>query len=267
MNSSQTNSNVFLEEIEPIPDFLKNFTLGNVMFGPERKDIKEFIETKGHLNFHNTPLAIAIYKDNDRNLIVTNARFSSNTIGSANEFQKTLIDTFSYNQALEVLKKISITSTVPKRKPSTKEENLVVLGTFSDTVENANEFKKNIAIFNTIYREVFFESNVEESLSDTPEARLKRLETSDKKPKGELVTIYKYDRNRDVVAEVLLRAKGKCEKCKNDAPFFKKKRDKKGNKVAYLEVHHKIQLAHGGDDTVENAEALCPNCHREAHFG
>ncbi|WP_256325004.1 HNH endonuclease signature motif containing protein [Nitrosomonas sp. Nm132] len=35
----------------------------------------------------------------------------------------------------------------------------------------------------------------------------------------------------------------------------------------YLEVHHKIPLAFGGEDTVVNAIALCPNCHREAHYG
>jgi len=34
-----------------------------------------------------------------------------------------------------------------------------------------------------------------------------------------------------------------------------------------LEVHHKVPLAEGGDDTVENAIALCPNCHRHAHYG
>ncbi|MGB4922720.1 MAG: HNH endonuclease signature motif containing protein, partial [Candidatus Nitrotoga sp.] len=35
----------------------------------------------------------------------------------------------------------------------------------------------------------------------------------------------------------------------------------------YLEVHHKMQLAKGGEDTVENALGLCPNCHRYSHFG
>ncbi|MGH8437576.1 MAG: HNH endonuclease [Pseudomonas sp.] len=33
------------------------------------------------------------------------------------------------------------------------------------------------------------------------------------------------------------------------------------------EVHHKVRLADGGLDTVENAIAVCPNCHRQAHFG
>uniref|UniRef100_UPI003D06D395 HNH endonuclease n=1 Tax=Alcaligenes faecalis TaxID=511 RepID=UPI003D06D395 len=64
------------------------------------------------------------------------------------------------------------------------------------------------------------------------------------------------------MAEVLERASGSCEACKEPAPF-----KRKSDGTPYLEVHHRIQLAHGGEDTVENAIALCPNCHRKAHFG
>jgi 5-methylcytosine-specific restriction protein A len=35
----------------------------------------------------------------------------------------------------------------------------------------------------------------------------------------------------------------------------------------YLEVHHVKWLALGGSDTVSNAVALCPNCHRLMHHG
>ncbi|WP_342542729.1 HNH endonuclease signature motif containing protein [Paenisporosarcina sp. FSL H8-0542] len=35
----------------------------------------------------------------------------------------------------------------------------------------------------------------------------------------------------------------------------------------YLEVHHIKRLADNGEDSVENAIAVCPNCHRELHFG
>jgi len=35
----------------------------------------------------------------------------------------------------------------------------------------------------------------------------------------------------------------------------------------YLEVHHRVPLAENGEDTVENAVAICPNCHRKAHDG
>jgi len=37
--------------------------------------------------------------------------------------------------------------------------------------------------------------------------------------------------------------------------------------MPYLEVHHWTPLAEGGLDTIENAAALCPNCHKQAHFG
>ena len=36
---------------------------------------------------------------------------------------------------------------------------------------------------------------------------------------------------------------------------------------AYLEVHHVKRLAEGGEDGPENTLALCPSCHREAHYG
>ena len=49
---------------------------------------------------------------------------------------------------------------------------------------------------------------------------------------------------------------------KSDAPFLRAK-----DNSPYLEIHHWITLAEGGDDTIENACALCPNCHRELHFG
>ena len=34
----------------------------------------------------------------------------------------------------------------------------------------------------------------------------------------------------------------------------------------YLEVRHKVRLVDNGEDTVENAIAIGPNCHREAHY-
>lgn len=69
-------------------------------------------------------------------------------------------------------------------------------------------------------------------------------------------------RNPDVIAEVLERANGICEECGNKAPFLKAL-----DGTPYLEVHHKIRLADGGEDTVDNAVAVCPNCHRRVHFG
>lgn len=104
--------------------------------------------------------------------------------------------------------------------------------------------------------------NIDISRKSAHEDRLSRLKNAPKRPKGRTVSTAIYIRNPDVVAEVLLRANGICEKCNNEAPFIRK-----SDNTPYLEVHHIDQLANGGDDTVENAQALCPNCHREAHFG
>jgi 5-methylcytosine-specific restriction enzyme A len=37
--------------------------------------------------------------------------------------------------------------------------------------------------------------------------------------------------------------------------------------LPYLEVHHICRLADDGPDKPINVAALCPNCHKEAHFG
>lgn len=89
-----------------------------------------------------------------------------------------------------------------------------------------------------------------------------RLKKSDPIPKKAIVSRTVFHRNQYVIAEVLERANGECERCKKKAPFLKDT-----DQSPYLEVHHKVPLAEGGDDTVENAIGLCPNCHRHAHYG
>lgn len=96
----------------------------------------------------------------------------------------------------------------------------------------------------------------------TKRERSKRLKQALKIPRILTVTTTTYQRNADVVAEVLDRANGTCERCGAAAPFIRA-----SDGTPYLEVHHKIRLADGGEDTVENAIAVCPNCHRELHFG
>ena len=43
------------------------------------------------------------------------------------------------------------------------------------------------------------------------------------------------------------------------APFS----DKNGE--PYLESHHVEWLSKGGEDSIDNVVALCPNCHRKMH--
>jgi 5-methylcytosine-specific restriction protein A len=58
-----------------------------------------------------------------------------------------------------------------------------------------------------------------------------------------------------------LRANGICECCDKPAPFVDV------NGYPFLEVHHIFRLADDGPDSPVNVAAICPNCHREAHFG
>lgn len=102
---------------------------------------------------------------------------------------------------------------------------------------------------------------VAKSEQSSPSDRQKRLQTAPRKPERIIVTTTAFRRNADVIAEVLFRARGTCEKCQQPAPFIRR-----SDGSPYLEVHHKIQLATDGEDTVENAIALCPNCHRASHF-
>jgi len=101
------------------------------------------------------------------------------------------------------------------------------------------------------------------------ETRVSRLlrEGVQRKPKGNEKprrgsgSAGEFIRCPEVVVWVLQCANGTCELCTTPAPF------ERPNGTPYLEVHHVKPLAEGGPDTVDNAIALCPNCHRKAHYG
>lgn len=79
-------------------------------------------------------------------------------------------------------------------------------------------------------------------------------------PKKQSVSTLYYERDPKVKAWVLKNSNGKCGLCKKQAPFLNK------NNIPYLEVHHIKSLSEGGEDTIENTIAVCPNCHRALHF-
>lgn len=107
-----------------------------------------------------------------------------------------------------------------------------------------------------------FERQVRESLAITDEERRQRLSSARRTPERYQAQVTLFRRNPDVVAEVLRQAAGVCQQCTQPAPFHKSK-----DGSPYLEVHHKKRLSEGGEDTVTNAIALCPNCHRKNHYG
>lgn len=66
-------------------------------------------------------------------------------------------------------------------------------------------------------------------------------------------------RSQAIKAYALARSSGICESCNNPAPFSTKS-------GPFLECHHIYRVADGGPDAPENVIALCPNCHRRAHY-
>lgn len=92
--------------------------------------------------------------------------------------------------------------------------------------------------------------------------KLRKLAEKDveKNPKAENIDAKRYRRSPYIAAYVKRRAKGCCELCKKAAPF----RD--GDGEPYLETHHVVWLSKGGEDSMDNAAALCPNCHRKMHI-
>lgn len=74
------------------------------------------------------------------------------------------------------------------------------------------------------------------------------------------VTTAVHDRDPEVRRFALSRAEGRCQLC--GSPGFHLPDGR-----AFLETHHVIPLAENGADSASNVVALCPNHHREAHYG
>jgi 5-methylcytosine-specific restriction enzyme A len=69
-----------------------------------------------------------------------------------------------------------------------------------------------------------------------------------------------FARDDKIRSKVIKRAKGCCEYC-GELGFLK------SDGAYYVEAHHIISMAKQGPDTLDNVIALCPNHHRQAHFG
>lgn len=165
----------------------------------------------------------------------------------------TLLTQLKYIEAPNAMDTYGPTPAWVNRKSDKCLDRLLV--SIGDTVKN----DKNLTLANHYDR---FDEAVRKSYEDNVEVRRNRLENAPKIPEKFTVNASAYKRNPDVVAEVLMRANGVCEICNEKAPFTRKR-----DNTPYLEVHHRIQLANGGEDTVSNAVGICPNCHREQHFG
>ena len=105
------------------------------------------------------------------------------------------------------------------------------------------------------------EADFEAEVSKQIKKPLKKVK-GNPNPLQQEVRALQYVRDPKVVAYVLRHSKGKCFDCKERGPFISR-----ATGLPYLEVHHIQTLKEGGADIVENAVALCPNCHRKRHHG
>jgi hypothetical protein len=69
-----------------------------------------------------------------------------------------------------------------------------------------------------------------------------------------------YIRDPKVRESILKMANGHCERCAQRG-FLTARGE------YYLETHHIVGVSERGPDTIDNIIALCPTCHRQAHFG
>jgi len=123
-------------------------------------------------------------------------------------------------------------------------------------LDDLAKFIKNVALF----RVIATSGEIDQStyMSDE-ELRKKAEQEATKKPKKKKIKSDVFERNPYISELAKRRAKGKCQLCLSSAPFL----TKLGR--PYLESHHVVWLANGGEDTIENTVALCPNCHKKMH--
>lgn len=115
-------------------------------------------------------------------------------------------------------------------------------------------------VFNDFEVEVI-EHSTQPNLLEDILAKIKRAAPKDKEEIKKYTTQEYHRRSKLIRDYALIRANGICELCNNKAPFSTLKG------FPFLEVHHILKLADDGPDEPANVAALCPNCHRESHFG
>ncbi|WP_084794202.1 HNH endonuclease [Pseudoponticoccus marisrubri] len=96
---------------------------------------------------------------------------------------------------------------------------------------------------------------------DLAELRRRALDAASAVPKQKKQTGSVFERAKAVREYVLARSKGRCEDCGEPAPFATSAGQ------PFLEAHHVRRLTDGGPDDPRFVIAICPNCHRRAHFG
>lgn len=118
-----------------------------------------------------------------------------------------------------------------------------------------NSFKDNYSNSTNIIRDLTFEK-----IKKINEENKKSI--SDPKISISTVELHKRSRNSKLKEYVLQEFDGSCSNCGKDKTFISKAKESQ-----YFEVHHIQEFNGEWNDTLENMAPLCPQCHKEAHFG
>ena len=130
---------------------------------------------------------------------------------------------------------------------------------YADSEYGQRTRKRVMRLFRNARRQVFDRDELEDQTDALPP--LARAPRGVGNPSRSRRAITVVGRDPEVQRWILQSADGHCELCGELAPFAKP------NSIPFLEIHHVRRLADGGADVPDNAVALCPNCHREAHHG
>jgi len=141
---------------------------------------------------------------------------------------------------------------------NSKKEMALIIGNISkdNFITKLTDFIKNVSNFKVLITNK--EINEASFLPiDTLKNKCKNIKN---KPQKKDVSISSYARNIYIAEFVKRNAQGICQLCKENAPF----KNKSG--IPYLESHHIKWLSKGGEDSIQNTIALCPNCHKKMHI-
>ena len=146
---------------------------------------------------------------------------------------------------------------------------------FNNQFRSTHKLKTiDLVEFDNILRKKCWDVEIPDGLTEEEEKEfaqgldLTSLEQLARKRSGTPKKVYRnnsqetiqFQRDQFISEYAKRRADGKCQLCGKTAPFY----NKKGQ--PYLESHHVIWLSEGGEDSVDNVVALCPNCHRKMHI-
>ncbi len=133
------------------------------------------------------------------------------------------------------------------------------------TIIHLDEYRPETAI-RAVPRQGARDSRIYDYLgSETPESSMAELRNkallAASTPAKEEASTTRRERNSVIAEYVRYRANGICDCCGEPAPFISR------SGKPYLEVHHIKELSAGGEDSIYNTAAICPNCHAEVTHG